>query len=103
MAQVRVGRVEIPLDTAAAWIAEYTDGSVNISSDRPYAFPAYDRYDGGTTEPARLTDGDLLAPSAAERPNEATNLLTGFSASAAPLKPAWPTRRSQDLRNRRLR
>ena len=31
-------------------------------SERPYAFPAYDCYDGGTAEPDRLTDGDLLAP-----------------------------------------
>ncbi len=62
LAQVRVGHVEISLDTAAAWIAEYTDVNVNVSSDRPYAFPAYDRYDGGTTERDTLTDGDLLAP-----------------------------------------
>ncbi|GAB3753480.1 hypothetical protein GCM10027599_14670 [Yimella radicis] len=31
-------------------------------SARPYAFPACDCYDGGTNEPDRLTDADLLAP-----------------------------------------
>lgn len=59
---VRIGRVEIPLEVASAWVHDYTDAAHNVVSQRPYAFPAYDRYDGGTTEPDRLTDGDLLAP-----------------------------------------
>lgn len=60
--QVRVGRVKVPLGTAATWVVEYTDAAANLLSDRPYAFPAYDRYDGGSTDPGTLTDGDLLAP-----------------------------------------
>ena len=59
---VRIGRVEVPLETASAWVRDYTDAAHSVVSQRPYAFPAYDRYDGGTTEPDRLTDGDLLAP-----------------------------------------
>jgi hypothetical protein len=59
---VRIGRVEISLGTAFAWVRGYTDAAHNAVSQRPYAFPAYDRYDGGTAEPDRLTDGDLLAP-----------------------------------------
>lgn len=59
---VQVGCVPIPLATATQWIREYTDVETNRTSERPYAFPAYDRYDGGTTDPGTLTDGDLLAP-----------------------------------------
>ncbi|WP_076263688.1 DUF6308 family protein [Intrasporangium flavum] len=59
---VRIGRVVITLDTASAWIRDYTNSAGNMVSARPFAFPAYDNYDGGTTEPDRLTDGDLLAP-----------------------------------------
>lgn len=59
---VRIGRVVITLDTASTWIRHYTNDARNMVSERPFAFPAYDHYDGGTTEPGRLTDGDLLAP-----------------------------------------
>jgi hypothetical protein len=59
---IRIGRVAIPLETASSWISDYTDAANNVVSESPYAFPAYDCYDGGTTEPDRLTDGDLLAP-----------------------------------------
>ena len=59
---VRIGRVPIPVATAVRWIEEYTDAASNRASERPYAFPAYDRYDGGTADPGTLTDGDLLAP-----------------------------------------
>jgi hypothetical protein len=59
---VRIGRVVIPVETAGTWIREYTDASSNVVSDAPYAFPAYDNFDAGTSEPNRLTDGDLLAP-----------------------------------------
>lgn len=60
--RVQIGRVEIPIQIASTWIRDYTDAANNLVSQRPYAFPAYDRYDGGTTEPDQLTDGDLLAP-----------------------------------------
>ena len=60
--EVRIGRVVVPLETASIWIRDYTNAASNAVSERPYAFPAYDCYDGGTTEPDRLTDGDLLAP-----------------------------------------
>lgn len=59
---VRIGRVVIPLGTASTWIRDYTNAARNVVSERPYAFPAYDCYDGGTTDPDRVTDGDLLAP-----------------------------------------
>lgn len=59
---VHVGRVTIPLQTAVDWIGVYTDAAKNVASDQPFAFPAYDRYDGGTTVPDHLTDADLLAP-----------------------------------------
>ncbi len=59
---VRIGQVVVPLETASAWIRQYTNAARNVLSEHPYAFPAYDCYDGGTTEPGRLTDGDLLAP-----------------------------------------
>lgn len=58
---VRIGRVVVSLETASAWIRDYTNGARNVMSERPYAFPAYDCYDGAA-EPDRLTDGDLLAP-----------------------------------------
>lgn len=59
---VRVGQVEVPLDTATGWVREYTDVQRNKSSAAPYAYPAYDCFDGGTEDPDRLTDADLLAP-----------------------------------------
>ncbi|WP_295696717.1 DUF6308 family protein [Lapillicoccus sp.] len=61
-AEVRIGRVVVSLETASAWIRDYTNAASNVVSERPYAFSAYDCYDGGTAEPDRLTDGDLLAP-----------------------------------------
>ncbi len=60
--EVRIGRVVVSLETASTWIRDYTNAASNVVSESPYAFPAYDCYDGGTTEPDRLTDGDLLAP-----------------------------------------
>jgi hypothetical protein len=59
---VRIGRVLLSLERASAWIRDYTNAARNVMSERPYAFPAYDYYDGGTAEPDRITDGDLLAP-----------------------------------------
>jgi hypothetical protein len=59
---VRVGQVQVSLETATAWVREYTDVERNKTSANPYAYPAYDRFDGGTERPDRLTDADLLAP-----------------------------------------
>lgn len=62
MNEVQIGRVVLGLDIASGWIRDYTNAGFNTVSAQPYAFPAYDRYDGGTTEPDRLTDGDLMSP-----------------------------------------
>lgn len=73
---VRVGGVVVPLDTACAWVADYTDAEANRTGKYPYAYPAYDTYQGGpgtdgsrssgasTGDASRvvLSDGDLLAP-----------------------------------------
>jgi hypothetical protein len=59
--QIWVGRVTVPLATAAQWVAEYTSPD-NISSKNPYAYPAYDSFDAERSDPHRLTDADLLAP-----------------------------------------
>lgn len=59
---IRIGRVVVPFQTASMQIRRYTDAAANLHSGSPYAFPAYDCYDGGTSEPARLTDGDFLSP-----------------------------------------
>lgn len=59
---VRVGHEGIPLDEATASVQQYTDAAVNTVSSAPYAFPAYDAFDGGSPDPALLTDADLLAP-----------------------------------------
>lgn len=44
------------------WVAAYTDSAANLTSEMPYAFPAYDHLDGGTDRADKLTDADLLAP-----------------------------------------
>ena len=59
---VRVGRARVPLSLVREWVAAYTDVDKNQSGASGYAFPAYDRFDGGPGGPATLTDGDLLAP-----------------------------------------
>lgn len=56
---VRVGHLTIPMKTAEAWVTSYT-AERSADAPRPYAYPAYDDFDGGP--PDRLTDGDLLAP-----------------------------------------
>lgn len=58
---VRVGCVSIPVATAQQWVAEYTD-IANVIAKKPYAFPAYDRYESNRNDPLHLTDADLLAP-----------------------------------------
>ncbi|WP_374510812.1 DUF6308 family protein [Terrabacter sp. Ter38] len=60
--EIRVGRVVVPVERASAWVRDYTNAAANAVSEHPYAFPAYDCFDGDTREPGRLTDGDLLAP-----------------------------------------
>lgn len=59
---LRVGRFEISVDQACNWVSEYTNAAANANAARPYAYPAYDLYGGGTDESDVLTDGDLLAP-----------------------------------------
>lgn len=58
---ITVGRVRVPLDTAREWVYRYTDVAKNSSSDQPYAYPAYDQYQGGADRP-HISDGDFLAP-----------------------------------------
>lgn len=58
---IRVGNVSVPLDTAVAWVAEYTSPE-RATSRRPYSYPAYDEFEKDQNEPSRLTDADLLAP-----------------------------------------
>lgn len=59
---ITVGKVRIGLDVAMDWVAQYTDAEANHVSETPFAFPAYDRYDGDTDQSDKLTDADLLAP-----------------------------------------
>jgi hypothetical protein len=59
--EIRVGRVSIPLATAQRWITDYTS-PMNVTAVKPYAYPAYDRYEHDRNDPRQLTDADLLAP-----------------------------------------
>jgi hypothetical protein len=58
---IRIGGVSVPFATAQRWVGEYTSVE-NSWSTNPYAYPAYDRYEGERNDPRRLTDADLLAP-----------------------------------------
>ncbi len=58
---IRVGRVSIPLATAQKWIIDYTSPD-NVTAAKPYAYPAYDRYERERNDPRQLTDADLLVP-----------------------------------------
>lgn len=58
---IRVGRVSIPLATAQRWITDYTSPD-NVTGAKPYAYPAFDRYEHERNDPRQLTDADLLAP-----------------------------------------
>jgi len=60
--KVRVGKVDISLHTALAWVRDYTDDHANKTRSAPYAYPAYDRYEQDNNDPTRLSDADLLAP-----------------------------------------
>lgn len=57
---IRVGVVSIPLARAQGWVRQYT--AEDVKAAKPYAYPAYDRFDAEGNDPTRLTDGDLLAP-----------------------------------------
>jgi hypothetical protein len=59
---VRIGGVQIHLDTAEQWVRDYTDAAANSTRSAPYAYPAYDEYNSEHNDPHRLTDADLLAP-----------------------------------------
>ena len=59
---VTVGCVNVPVAQAEQWIGEYTDARRNLSAADPYAFPAYDRFQGDDNDPLVLSDADLLAP-----------------------------------------
>jgi hypothetical protein len=58
---IRVGGMTVPLETAARWTAAYFDEEANLTSKSPYAYPFYDRYDGGAEQDG-LNGGDFLAP-----------------------------------------
>lgn len=59
--QVQVGKVTVPLETAVAWVAEYTSPE-RAKSSNPFSYPAYDDFEKGHNEPTRLSDADLLTP-----------------------------------------
>lgn len=59
---VTVGNIKISLAEATAWVKTYTDETNNKSKKKPYAYPAYDRYEQDTNDPHHLSDADLLAP-----------------------------------------
>ena len=46
---VRVGKVQIALETAVDSVRDYTDAEVNATRPDPYAYPAYDEYERGPT------------------------------------------------------
>jgi Family of unknown function (DUF6308) len=58
---VQVGGVPIPFAKAKDWVTKYT-AAENVSAKRPYAYPAYDLYEGGRNDPWHLSDADFLAP-----------------------------------------
>ena len=59
---ISVGHVQRPLATAIKWVRWYTDEASNPSRIKPYAFPAYDRYNARENDPTVISDADLLAP-----------------------------------------
>jgi Family of unknown function (DUF6308) len=59
---VTIGRFEVPIETGMQWIRDYTDGAANLTSDSPYAYPAYDCYLAGNDLPTVLSDADFMAP-----------------------------------------
>ena len=61
-AALRVGGLTVPFADAANWASTYLDAEKNRSSEKPYAYPAYDGYNAEHDFPDRITDADLLAP-----------------------------------------
>lgn len=61
MKEIRIGKIRVPVDTAIAWVAEYTSPE-RAKGSNPYSYPAYDDFELEHNEPSRLTDADLLAP-----------------------------------------
>lgn len=59
--ELRVGGRTTSLEEAQAWVSAYFDRDRNIASPRPYAYPAYDELDTGSSTD-ELNDGDLIAP-----------------------------------------
>lgn len=57
-----VGGLSVPFDEASAWATDYLDATENRSSDKPYAYPAYDGYNAEQDLADQITDADLLAP-----------------------------------------
>jgi hypothetical protein len=57
---LRIGGLQVPIGEAQAWVAAYTTS--DLSQETPYAYPAYDLYQGGSGLPDVLDDADLLAP-----------------------------------------
>lgn len=91
---IRVGHVKVPLGTAEDWVRAYTDEEANRTGSAPYAYPAYDRFAGQTTEPPLLTDGDLLAP-VLLNVRLSTAPSTRCNTSGRRSKMVWPTRTSR--------
>lgn len=57
---LRIGGLQVPIGKAQAWVAAYTTSG--LCRETPYAYPAYDLYQGGSGLPDVLDDADLLAP-----------------------------------------
>lgn len=58
---ISVGRARVSEADAVQWLTAYTDEAKSRASKKPYAFPAYDRFESGSAT-SHLNDGDLLAP-----------------------------------------
>ncbi len=61
MPLITVGAREVTSDQARNWLTDYFDAAKNRKDRKPYAYPAYDKFNAGST-PNELNDGDLLAP-----------------------------------------
>lgn len=61
MREIYVGARTVSQVDAERWIVEYFDEASNRTTNKPYAYPAYDALDTGSS-PNELNDGDLLAP-----------------------------------------
>lgn len=61
MSGITVGGRQVPHSQAQQWIGGYFGAARNRTLRKPYAYPAYDEFNAGST-PNELNDGDLLAP-----------------------------------------